>query len=1067
MAESRLLNWSRWLLEACLLFAITLTPLYFNIYSARHFEPDKAAALRTITLTAAAGAAMLFWAARTTGKTAAAGISWSVLRRSPLWWAGVVYAAVYLLTTLTSVVPGVSLWGSYQRLQGTYSVLSYAGLALLAPLVLREPASRERWLAALGAAAATAALYGLLQANQLDPLPWRGDTVTRVASTMGNSIFIAAFLIMVVPIAAARTLQQWRVLRTARPNAVTRRDELWFALAGLLHWAAGVMIVLTVIAFSGQVRAADARFWWVFPTAVAVATAFWIIPLRRGRGTANDWRPLAALLSFALFFTLAFAAGSATVQTVDDGRGLWQWWQWLLGAVLAAVGAVALGSRGAALPAEPSRFAHAALTAARAAVTLLLVLVVFFTQSRGPWIGLAAGIFVFGVLLVTVLRREADDSGDAAAQRRWTTALVGWLTTTVVLGALLIVFNVSQAPLFEQLRTVPYLGRMGRLLEVDSGTGLVRLLIWNGDEHGGGALGLVRSDPLRSLIGWGPESMFVAFTPFYPPALANVEARGASPDRSHQALLDDMVTRGALGLISYLLLFGAAAWSVRRVLRSADDFSSKVLIIGAVSALTAFFVEGLTGIPITMTQLLFWLLLALIGTAAVPATSPLPTPDALTATTPELQRRSTRRSVVQRGRGQTAASTGLSGWLLIPAVAVALVCGWYANQRPVYADMLFHQAQGLNESATDGSGKIRALARAIAAVRTNPSEDFYFLNLGRMLLDLGEMKRSQLGDIGAAGTVTFTDVLALADEAAVNDFVLTVPPAGLLAAAESVLQHAADLSPLNKDHRANLARVSTISFVWTNDPAQLVRAAERYRAVVALAPNDVALRNEYAGIILQQAQIAQQAGDAAAAESLFAEALALLNQSQLLDERYGDTYQRRGDLLRVRDGDPTEAVADYARAIALAPDAMAAAADRLLQIYAGQPQAIVQLRDAYSAAATAAATAYADAAGRQDLAFDRPRRAAAATQLLVARGRFEYEAQASDAAIAAFAEAVSLSPDDVTASRWYATVLSSTLRYDQALSETDRIAGRMQQLGRTDDLAVITALRAAISEAGN
>jgi hypothetical protein len=39
-------------------------------------------------------------------------------------------------------------------------------------------------------------MYGLLQRLQLDPLPWGGDTVERVAGNMGNSIFIAAYLVM-------------------------------------------------------------------------------------------------------------------------------------------------------------------------------------------------------------------------------------------------------------------------------------------------------------------------------------------------------------------------------------------------------------------------------------------------------------------------------------------------------------------------------------------------------------------------------------------------------------------------------------------------------------------------------------------------------------------------------------------------------------------------------------------------------------------------------------------------------------------------------------------------------
>jgi hypothetical protein len=58
----------------------------------------------------------------------------------------------------------------------------------------------------------------------------------------------------------------------------------------------------------------------------------------------------------------------------------------------------------------------------------------------------------------------------------------------------------------------------------------VRTLIWFGDEQGGGAVGLLQSNLLRTLtLGHGPETMFTTFNPFYPPALAQYEQRGASP----------------------------------------------------------------------------------------------------------------------------------------------------------------------------------------------------------------------------------------------------------------------------------------------------------------------------------------------------------------------------------------------------------------------------------------------------------------------------------------------------------------------------------------------------------
>src|SRR5690606_17951074 len=73
-------------------------------------------------------------------------------------------------------------------------------------------------------------LYGLLQHYRLDPLPWGGDTTFRVASTMGNPIFVAAYLIMVVPLTIARLAQQ---IARAVQGAGARERTLVGAMVGL------------------------------------------------------------------------------------------------------------------------------------------------------------------------------------------------------------------------------------------------------------------------------------------------------------------------------------------------------------------------------------------------------------------------------------------------------------------------------------------------------------------------------------------------------------------------------------------------------------------------------------------------------------------------------------------------------------------------------------------------------------------------------------------------------------------------------------------------------------------
>ncbi len=117
----------------------------------------------------------------------------------------------------------------------------------------------------------------------------------------------------------------------------------------------------------------------------------------------------------------------------------------------------------------------------------------------------------------------------------------------------------------ESLRNNPAFSRLGDLLNAESRTGRVRTLIWQGaselvQPHAPLEFPDGRVDSfnfLRPLIGYGPESMYVAYNRFYPPELTRVEKRNASPDRSHNETWDSLVITGVLGLAIYLTLFGS------------------------------------------------------------------------------------------------------------------------------------------------------------------------------------------------------------------------------------------------------------------------------------------------------------------------------------------------------------------------------------------------------------------------------------------------------------------------------------------------------------------------------
>lgn len=200
-------------IEAGWLGALVVTPLLFNVHSSNVFDVDKTAALRAIALLI-----LLAWALRqleawlvpngrldTTTRGLGSVPPTAVARR----WAllGLIVLGTQSLATVTSIAPHLSLWGSIHRHQGLLTTGAYfvVFLALLRFLRTREQAERLVTTALL--ASLPVSLYGILQHFGVDPIPWTANAPGRVASTMGNPIFAAAFLIMAVPLTLYRHLE--------------------------------------------------------------------------------------------------------------------------------------------------------------------------------------------------------------------------------------------------------------------------------------------------------------------------------------------------------------------------------------------------------------------------------------------------------------------------------------------------------------------------------------------------------------------------------------------------------------------------------------------------------------------------------------------------------------------------------------------------------------------------------------------------------------------------------------------------------------------------------------------
>ena len=439
MQKSKIQLWCEQIIEAGWLAALIVAPLFFNVFSSRVFEPDKISLVRSISLVMLLAYLVRladggpFWLpafsansengtpAADSGSPSRSGFARFV--RIPLLVPLLLLVVAYAISTILSVAPAVSWWGSYQRLQGTYSFFSYVVIAVLTAAHLRAPEQLRRLQHTIILTSLPIAIYGVIQHYAIDPLPWGGDVITRVSGNAGNPIFLGAHLI----IAAFLTLER-----------------------------------------------------------IFSSFAFLLSP---ENGRDEDTQPVHDIPS-------ALAGGSYLF------------------------------------------------------IFIVQLLAIFWTQSRGPWLGLAAGLYIFVLLLISGLRPSG-----------YRVLTAGWVGLGVTGALLLVLINTTNV--FPGLANIPYLGRLTSILNSEGGTGLVRVLIWEGvaemvSPHE--PITFPDGEPdrvnlIRPLVGYGPEAMWVAYNNFYPPALAQVEARNASPDRSHNETWDSLAITGAFGFLAYVLMF--------------------------------------------------------------------------------------------------------------------------------------------------------------------------------------------------------------------------------------------------------------------------------------------------------------------------------------------------------------------------------------------------------------------------------------------------------------------------------------------------------------------------------
>ena len=523
--NSKLQAWCDSLLELSWLAALVISPIFFNVHSDRVFEPDKITLVRSLALIM-----ITVWLVRFVD-----GRGWENLSqfrwRSPdsVWRKPFVLPlmaviGIYIVSTIFSVTPAVSWAGSYQRLQGTYTTLSYIAIFFVMVATIRNEQQVHRLVTTAIIMSIPVSLYGMLQRIGFDPLPWGGDTASRIAGNMGNAIFLAAWIIMVTPLTLGRIISSFT-------NILSDED----------------LNVADIIRSS----------IYIFVLAIQLMATYWTF----SRG------PLLGLLVGIFAFVTIFLVALRNMDEAERFSGR----DFLYASLGLLIGLLSLILAGYLRP-TIGDFGALALSLGSIGLYGVIIFIMVALRTGWRWLWLAWLMLAFyGVIWLGIF-----NTYDLASDSLRSAPVVG-----EVIGN------------YEAWRQIPGVGRYGTLLNSESRTGKVRIFIWRGAvdlilpheplEFPDGSTDSLNF--LRPLIGYGPEAMYVAYNRFYPPELGTVEARNASPDRSHNETWDAFVITGLIGFLAWQWLYIAVfyrTFSWLGVVRSRRDGRLLVLLwIGA------------------------------------------------------------------------------------------------------------------------------------------------------------------------------------------------------------------------------------------------------------------------------------------------------------------------------------------------------------------------------------------------------------------------------------------------------------------------------------------------------
>ncbi len=230
-------------------------------------------------------------------------------------------------------------------------------------------------------------------------------------------------------------------------------------------------------------------------------------------------------------------------------------------------------------------------------ILALQLLTLYFTYSRGGWLGLVLGLLIFSVIYFLLLGMNISKRRENVKNNRYSL-----YNKYYKFGLIFIVLNIFIISLigFNIYYPQKFFHRITSLFDFQSGSVAARINFWRA------SFDAIKQKPL---FGYGLDNQGEVLIKYYQKDWGIFNNVNSYPNRAHNLFLDILLTRGIFGLIIYLALLYLFFVAI---LKNIKENRKRELNLAILAAIICYFVSLQFSFSFIVSEIYFWLYFAIV-----------------------------------------------------------------------------------------------------------------------------------------------------------------------------------------------------------------------------------------------------------------------------------------------------------------------------------------------------------------------------------------------------------------------------------------------------------------------